>query len=85
MRDGELVYIETKKGRIKQRLALNDHIHAQVAIASFGWWFPEDRENLFGWDRANINLLIDSGPPYDKTTGIVNMKGVPCKVYSVGR
>ena len=84
LNDGDLIYIETPKGRIKQRLAFNPNLDERVVFAAFGWWFPEDRKKLFGWDKANINLLIDSGPPYDRTTGIVNIKGIPCSVYLAG-
>jgi anaerobic selenocysteine-containing dehydrogenase len=81
LKDGEWVYLETKTGRIKQRLSLNPYLNEKVVIAAFGWWFPEEKDTLYGWDKSNINVLISSDPPYDFTTGIVDMKGVPCKVY----
>lgn len=48
-------------------------------FAAFGWWFPEEGKEPFGWDKANTNALIDSGSPYDLTTGMVNMKEVPVR------
>ncbi len=50
--------------------------------SSFGWWFPEDRTDVCGWDRANINVLTRSEPPYDPGIGTVNLRGIPCRVYS---
>jgi len=49
-------------------------------IASFGWWFPEDRDDKFGWDRSNINMLTCDEGPYDPVSGCMVLKGVPCRV-----
>ncbi len=84
LREGEMVYIETNKGRIRQRLAYDDELDPHVVVTSFGWWFPEDRTGVCGWDRSNINVLTRSEPPYDPGIGTVDLRGIPCKVYSVG-
>jgi anaerobic selenocysteine-containing dehydrogenase len=81
LKEGEMIYIETNKGRIVQRLALDDSLDPRVVVTSFGWWFPEDRSGLFGWDRSNINVLTRSEPPYDPGIGTVDLRGIPCKVY----
>ncbi len=82
LKDGDMVYIETKKGRIVQRLCLNPDLDPRVVLAGFGWWFPEEGEsNLYGWRKANINVLIENQPPYDPTTGSAQLRGVPCRVY----
>jgi len=80
--DGEMVYIETNKGRISQRLVLNDHLDPRIVVPSFGWWFPERSKNLFDWDRANINVLTRSEPPYDPGIGTSDLRGIPCRVVS---
>jgi len=81
LKEGDRVYIETKEGRIKQKLSLNRNIDPRVVIGAFGWWFPEDSSSLYGWDKANINILTSSGPDYDIVTGSAQLRGIPCKVY----
>jgi len=78
--DGDMVFIETTKGRISQRLVLNDHLDQRIVVPSFGWWFPERAANLFDWDRSNINVLTRSEPPYDPGIGTSDLRGIPCRV-----
>ena len=81
--EGQLVYIETNKGKIVQRLALDDMLDPRTIVISFGWWFPEDRYTIYGWNKSNINILTRSEPPYDPGIGTVDLRGIPCKVYRV--
>ncbi len=81
VKEGDWVYIETREGKIKQKLSLNRDIDSRVVNASFGWWFPEEASTGYGWRRANINILTPSGPDYDQPTGGVALRGIPCKVY----
>jgi anaerobic selenocysteine-containing dehydrogenase len=85
LREGDEVCIETRRGRIRQRLALDRSLHPRVVIASFGWWFPEDRSGHYGWDRSNINILTSDEGPYDPASGCMMLKGVPCRVYRAGQ
>ncbi|MGD0024258.1 MAG: molybdopterin-dependent oxidoreductase [Xanthobacteraceae bacterium] len=78
--DGAMVYIETAKGRITQRLVFNDHLDRRIVLVSFGWWFPEQADNLFDWDKSNINVLTRSEPPYDPGIGTSDLRGIPCRV-----
>ncbi|MEE9612357.1 MAG: hypothetical protein V3W19_13970, partial [Desulfatiglandales bacterium] len=73
--------IETKEGKIQQRLSLNRDMDPRAVMASFGWWFPEEATNEYGWRKGNINILTQSGPDYDPGTGGVTLRGIPCKVY----
>ena len=78
-----MIYIETGKGRIVQRLALDDRLDPRIVVTSFGWWFPEDHTGGFGWDKSNINVLTRSEPPYDPGIGTSDLRGIPCRVYKV--
>ena len=79
---GDWVCIETMEGKIKQKLSLNKELDTRVAIASYGWWFPERKNgDLYGWAEANINVLTSTKPPYDPAVGSLNLRGLPCKVY----
>jgi len=82
LKEGEMVSIETNKGRIVQRLALDETLDPRIVVTSFGWWFPEERSGVYGWNRSNINVLTRSEPPYDPGIGTVDLRGIPCKVYS---
>ncbi len=82
LNEGQMVYIETNKGKIVQRLALDDELDPRIVVISFGWWFPEERSTLYGWDKSNINILTRSEPPYDPGIGTVDLRAIPCKVYS---
>ncbi len=81
LKDGELVHIETKMGRIKHRLVFAEEMDARVVFADFGWWFPEDPSGELGWDTGNLNVLIDDQGPKDPAVGQMVVRGVPCRVY----
>ncbi|TET39069.1 MAG: molybdopterin oxidoreductase [Dehalococcoidia bacterium] len=81
LKDGDWVYIETKRGRIRQRLSLNGELDPRVVVVAFGWWFPEKgASQLYGWAEANVNILTESAPPYEPALGSVNLRGILCKV-----
>jgi anaerobic selenocysteine-containing dehydrogenase len=83
LRDGDEVYIETAKGRVKQRLIFDPDMDPRVIFADFGWWFPEDPSGDLGWDRSNINMLTDYDESVDPACGVMLLRGVPCRVYKV--
>jgi len=81
--EGEWVYIETRQGRIRQRLSLNPDLDPRVVVIAYGWWFPEaEASQLYGWREANVNVLTDSMPPYDPAVGSTNLRGIPCRLTS---
>jgi anaerobic selenocysteine-containing dehydrogenase len=83
--DGDSIYIETERGRIKQIATLSAGIHPRVVSASYAWWFPEKGvSELYGWEESNINILTDDKPPYNPEMGSTNLRGMVCKVYKKG-
>jgi len=62
--DGEWVYIENDRGRIKRRVKTDICIHPKTISVPHGWWLPEEdgkEPNLFGiWD-INCNKLVPMG------------------------
>ncbi len=80
LEDGEWVYIETPKGKIKQKLQYDDNTYPQTVNAAWGWWYPEDGpETFFGWKKSNFNVLTDykvMAPP----VGTPQIKGIPCRL-----
>ena len=80
--EGDWVYIETKRGRIKQKASLVSGIDPRVVIADYGWWFPERGvDDIYGWSESNVNLLTDNKPPYNREIGSPTLRGILCKVY----
>ena len=86
IKDGDWVYIETKRGRIKQKAVLSRGIDPRVVIPDYGWWFPEKGvSESYGWEESNINILTDDKPPYGRETGSTTLRGILCKVYKVDK
>ena len=83
LQGGDYVYIETKRGRIKQQANLIPNIDPRVIIVDYGWWFPEKSasEDLHGWAESNINILTDNKQPYASEMGSPTLRGILCKVY----
>ena len=78
--DDEEVIIETGCGKIKQVARLTDAVHPNVIYADYGWWFPEEsREELFGWQRSNFNMLTSTAN-LGQEFGTPNLKGINCKI-----
>jgi anaerobic selenocysteine-containing dehydrogenase len=70
LNEGDWVYIETKKGKAKQKLEMDPNVHPKMVLASFGWW-----------DEYNLNLVTESSFPHDPAVGSPHLKGIPCKIY----
>jgi len=80
--EGDWVYVETKRGRIKQKAVLSTGIDPRVVVLDYGWWFPERGETeLYGLAESNINVLTDNKPPLSRDIGSANLRGTLCKVY----
>ena len=80
--DGNWVYIETRRGRIKQKAALSADTDPRVVEVDYGWWFPErGNADLYGWAEANVNILTSDRPPFSKEMGSPVFRGTLCKVY----
>jgi anaerobic selenocysteine-containing dehydrogenase len=84
IKEGDWVYIENKRGKIKQKATLTTGVDPRVVSVDFGWWFPErDVSDLYGWAESNVNILTNSDPPYNRELGSTTLRGILCKVYKV--
>ena len=80
--EGDWVWIESPRGRAKEKAKLNNDIDPTVIVAEHGWWYPEIREADHGWDLSNINLLTDnSHESMDPVMGATNLRVLLCKIY----
>ena len=82
IKDGDWVWIESPRGRIKQRARLTDGIHPGVVSAQHGWWFPEKEPPEYGFTESNVNMITPS-EPCDPHTGSMSWKAFLCKIYKV--
>lgn len=86
IKDGDWVFIESPRGRIKQRARLSPGIDPRVVAAEHGWWFPEIKTPDHGWNKSNVNILTDNDPEsYDPAMGATNLRVLLCKIYPVAK
>jgi anaerobic selenocysteine-containing dehydrogenase len=86
IKDGDWVFIESPRGRVRQRAKVTTGIHPSVISAQHGWWFPEVKTPDHGWKEANINILTDNDPAgYDEAMGATNLRVLLCKIYRADR
>jgi anaerobic selenocysteine-containing dehydrogenase len=81
--NGEWMWIETRRGRIRQRASFTSAIDPRVVNAEHGWWFPEEPAPEYGVWKSNVNVLTDNGPPYDPQMGTYQLRGLLCRVARV--
>jgi len=80
--DGQWIYIESPRGRIKQRAKLYDGIDPRVVTAEHGWWFPEIKDPGHGWEISNANILTDNAfETCDPNMGSTNVRVCLCNIY----
>jgi thiosulfate reductase / polysulfide reductase chain A len=84
---GDWVWIETKRGRIKQKANLTQALHPRVVVTQRGWWYPEREAaepELGGCRESNANVLTDaSDEACDPIGGSWANRGLLCRVYKV--
>jgi len=82
LKEGEMIYIESRKGRIQQRLKISEHVHPNVILATFGWWDTEAANNEYDWRKHNINILSEGDGADRPATGLVQLHGIQVRVYA---
>jgi anaerobic selenocysteine-containing dehydrogenase len=81
IQEGQWTYIESPRGRVRQRVKLNDGIDPRVIVAEHGWWFPEIKDPGHGWDISNVNILTDnSHESMDPVMGATNLRVLLCTI-----
>ena len=83
--DGDWCWIETRRGRIKQRANVEPGIDPRAVYTQRGWWFPErshEGPQPFGCFESNTNVLTSVDDEHcDPLTGCWANRGLLCKVY----
>jgi len=79
IKEGDWVFVETKKGGIKARATYAENLDEKVVVVEQGWWFPEMKESYLDF---NINVLT-SWETIFPVTGSPLLRGVPCRLKVV--
>jgi len=85
--DGDWIWIETRRGKIKQKARFTQGILPDVVNAEAGWWFPEKpaaEPSIHGVWESNANVLTANSEEFlDPLTGGWANRALQCKVYRV--
>jgi anaerobic selenocysteine-containing dehydrogenase len=81
--EGEWVWIETPRGKIKQVAHLFVGMDPRVVIAQASWWYPEDPGPDHGLWKSNANVLTRNDPPYDPAMGSATFRALLCRISKV--
>ena len=89
IKNGEWVWIETLRGRVRQKCQYFDGIDSKVVHAEHGWWFPElpgKEPWLHGVWESNIDVVTSNDPEHcNKKSGGWPLRTLMCKVYPAKR
>ena len=78
--DRDWIWIETRRGKIRQKAKITDGIDPRVVNIEFGWWFPERKTLDRGIWQSNANVLTDQEPPYDPAMGTYQLRALLCRI-----
>jgi anaerobic selenocysteine-containing dehydrogenase len=78
--DGDWMWIETRRGRMRQKAKLTPGIDPRVINAEHAWWFPDAGPPDYGVWTSNVNMLTDNAPPYDPQMGTYQLRALLCRV-----
>ena len=85
--DGDWIWIETPRGRVRQKCQYFKEMDPRVVHAQHGWWFPElpgEEPWLHGVWESNINVVTDDDPEHcNKISGGWPLRALLCRVYKV--
>ncbi len=84
IRQGEVVWIETRQGRIWQEVAIA-RMRDDVVSIEYGWWYPEKEAkepSLGGLWESNANVLTSADTAFcDPILGAWDFRSIPCRIY----
>ncbi len=85
--DGDMAWVETPMGKVRQVAKLDPGMHPRVVHADSHMWYPErgaDGDAHYGVWESNINSILPDGKEYSDYAGDNYMRGLICRVSPVG-
>ena len=83
--EGDWVWIETLRGRVRQKATLFSGMDKNIVHAEHGWWFPElpgEEPSLHGLWESNINVVTTDELDYcSQILGAWPLRTALCKIY----
>jgi thiosulfate reductase/polysulfide reductase chain A len=87
IQNGDWVWIESPRGKIRQKCQIFEGIDPRVVHAQHGWWFPEEEgaePSLHGVWKSNVNVLTNDDPNIcNPISGGWPLRTLLCRVYKV--
>lgn len=82
IKEGDWVYVETRRGKCKMKAMLSIGMHPKVVRAEHNWWYPEKlgKARLFEVLEPNVNQITDD-EHYDPAMGSRQLRAMLCKIY----
>jgi anaerobic selenocysteine-containing dehydrogenase len=80
IQQGDWVWIESPRGKIRQTADLYAGIDPRVVNAEHLWWYPEAAAPEHGCQYSDANRLVDRYSQ-DVIYGSTCLRGYPCRVY----
>jgi anaerobic selenocysteine-containing dehydrogenase len=85
IQEGDWVWIESPRGRIRQKYRPFSGMDARVVHVQHGWWFPEEEgaePSLHGVWKSNCNVLTNDDPDIcNEVSGGWPLRAFLCKIY----
>lgn len=84
--NGEWVYVENQRGRIKVKAKVTPKILPRVVMVGHAWWLPETdgkSPHLYGIWEHNVNNLVPMGTQGRAGFGGGNYKTMLCRVTKI--
>jgi len=82
IQDGDWVYIESKRARIRQKASISTKVDPRVVYVDYGWWYPEkSTEDENAWLEPNFNALTPDDEHCNPELGSFHFRGFAVKVY----
>ncbi len=82
--DGDWIWIETVRGRIRQKVQLFEKMAPEIVDAEHGWWFPEltgSDPSLHGAFISNINVCMSDDPDHcNPEIGSYPLRSALCRI-----
>ena len=79
--DGDWMWIESRRGKIKQKAKVTDKIDPRVIHCEHGWWFPERQDSTdYGVWESNANVLTNNRAPFDPAMGTYQLRGLLVRI-----